>query len=214
MFGLVLNIKSYVLLDLKENHIAYDDGLILQNADRRGGKEPIYISQEKKVYQINEQNKDLFFKETLEIIYQVRCNLAHGSFDIENQYFINLVENSYKILYPIIERILQKVEEKIYYCKNRKGTKARARFNEGNITVLKNSRICKETTKSYNQQKKRRMILSENAVDEKEYFVLTKDVKFQTPSAASSFCLGASSNGWWDWKDRNGKAIDEILRGN
>ena len=85
--------------------------LILQNADNRGGREPIYISQKRERFQILNEHKELFFGQTLEIIYQVRCNLVHGNFDIENKYFIKLIESSYKILYPIMERIYQNIEE-------------------------------------------------------------------------------------------------------
>ena len=36
-------------------------------------------------------------------------------------------------------------------------------------------------------------------------FVFMKDVIFGSPSVASSSVLGRSSNGWTEWKDKNGK---------
>lgn len=109
LYGLVLNLKNYDLKNTRDERVDYAEGLIGTNGDRRGGKDPIYISTEKKVFQIDSQTKEIFFENTLEIIYQIRCNLVHGSFDIENQYFLGLVENSYKILYPIMDRILQNI---------------------------------------------------------------------------------------------------------
>jgi len=50
--------------------------------------------------------KDLFYEETMEIIYAVRCSLVHGDFDIDNKHFTNLVEASYRVLYPIMGKVL------------------------------------------------------------------------------------------------------------
>lgn len=119
LYDLILNLKIYDLkkekrdgtsesvnYKIKDEHGVELD-LILENADRRGGKEPVFISPGKRRFQILEENKEKFFEQTLEIIYQIRCNLVHGSFDIENTYFLKLVESAYKILYPIMDRILQ-----------------------------------------------------------------------------------------------------------
>ena len=113
LFDLVLNLRNYDLRDNRDNQVNYiidGQNLILENADRRGGREPIYISQKRERFQILEENREIFFEQTLEITYMVRNSLVHGNFDIENQYFINLIESSYKILYPIMERVLQNME--------------------------------------------------------------------------------------------------------
>lgn len=108
LYELISNLENYNLRNRKNKRIEYEYKLISKNENR---KELIYISIEKKFYQINEQEKETFFEQTLEIVYQIRCNLVHGCFDIEDQYFIKLVECSYKILYPIMERILQNIEK-------------------------------------------------------------------------------------------------------
>ena len=43
-------------------------------------------------------------------------------------------------------------------------------------------------------------------------FELIKDLTFKSPSAASSFCRGNSSNGWVDWVNDNGQTLDEVYR--
>ena len=111
LYELVLNLKNYSLKYPNGDSVEYEDDLIYENIDGRSGLNPIYISETKRRFQIPSDKKELFFKNSLEIIYQIRCNLVHGSFDIENQYFSKLVESSYKILYPIMDRILQNITE-------------------------------------------------------------------------------------------------------
>ena len=43
-------------------------------------------------------------------------------------------------------------------------------------------------------------------------YYLTKIVTFKTPSGAADFVLGGSTNGWVEWKDKDGKTLDELLR--
>ena len=38
--------------------------------------------------------------------------------------------------------------------------------------------------------------------------VLEEDVTFTSPNVASAFMVFASTNGWTDWKTRDGHAID------
>ena len=47
---------------------------------------------------------------------------------------------------------------------------------------------------------------------EKDRYILKKSLSFNSPSAAASFVLGASANGWTEWKNKDGKTIDEIFR--
>ena len=47
-------------------------------------------------------------------------------------------------------------------------------------------------------------------VDDK--YKLTVSVSFSSPSSAAMFVLGGSTNGWTEWKDKDGKTLDEIYR--
>jgi hypothetical protein len=71
----------------------------------------VYISATQKEYYYSSGDEDRLYEEMLISIYRVRCCLVHGDFDIEDRIFIGLVENSYKVLYPIMDRILQSVTE-------------------------------------------------------------------------------------------------------
>ena len=46
-------------------------------------------------------NKSILFQEVLEIIYQIRCHLIHGNFDIENQRAHRLVRGAFIVLNKI-----------------------------------------------------------------------------------------------------------------
>lgn len=59
---------------------------------------------------------------------------------------------------------------------------------------------------------KGRNMLLMNCDDKKQFYILKKDLTINSPSTASTYCLGRSSNGWTDWKDKNGKTLDELVR--
>ena len=67
----------------------------------------VFISPQFKEFYFTSGDENRLFENTLEIIYQVRCKLVHGDFDIDDPLFIDLVEKSYLILHPIIEKILE-----------------------------------------------------------------------------------------------------------
>lgn len=43
-------------------------------------------------------------------------------------------------------------------------------------------------------------------------YILNVSVSFTSPSSAGMFVLGGSINGWVEWKNKDGKTIDEIYR--
>jgi hypothetical protein len=47
---------------------------------------------------------------------------------------------------------------------------------------------------------------------EDDKLIMTSDKVFSSPSAAADFCLGRSSNGWAEWKDKDGNTLDSIYR--
>lgn len=65
---------------------------------------------------------------------------------------------------------------------------------------------------SYNTQ--RQALLSDGTIIKKGdgKYRLTKIVSFKTPSGAADFALGGSNNGWVEWKDKDGRTLDELYR--
>ena len=43
-------------------------------------------------------------------------------------------------------------------------------------------------------------------------YILNVTLEFKSPSGASDFILGGSTNGWVEWKTTEGKTLDEIFR--
>lgn len=63
----------------------------------------------------------------------------------------------------------------------------------------------------YNRQ--REELLSKQSIVETEgEYILKITLEFNTPSGASDFVLGGSTNGWTEWKNKDGKTLDELYR--
>lgn len=112
--------------------------------------------------------------------------------------------------YNIFDIIEQKSNH-LFYIKNKK-TDAKGFYSEKGFTVLKGSIIAKDSTPSFSWKEKRELLKKKIAKNEKEKFVLQEDYTFSSPSTASDFCLGSSSNGWTTWKDKKDKTLDEVYR--
>ncbi len=172
-----------------------------------------FIADQNKTYYISPEYKDDFFSDLLENIYQVRCSLVHGDFDIENQHFIDLVRCTYSLLYPVMESAMTSQKSNLWYCKHSQGTDAHAQLDEnGKMKVLTGSKIRAQAVKSYGDCEARQTLLDEYGRLEGTVYTLKSHITFESYSAASKFCMGRPSNGWNDWKDENGKTIDEVLR--
>jgi ABC-type multidrug transport system ATPase subunit len=107
--------------------------------------------------------------------------------------------------------------DNVFYLKSdRKGIDASATFNAVNdsMLLLKGSKISKECTKSYlkYEDNRKRIIKKHRVVLEDKSYVLTEDILFHKPSPATSFVYGSNRDGWKDWKNRDGKSIDELYR--
>ena len=112
---------------------------------------------------------------------------------------------------PVFEKVKRQNRE-LFYCKN-KYTEATGFYSENGFTVLKGSKIPKNPTPSFSSKEFRdekigacATIINENLVE------LNQDLTFKSPSAASSFCLGNSSNGWIYWVNEKGQSLDEVYR--
>lgn len=106
--------------------------------------------------------------------------------------------------------------QNLFYCK-RNGIEAIGIYDESKFVVLKGSKITKELNPAYEKYlglRRRNELLGNNfkSSDSNELIFTEKDIIFNSPSSASCFCLGMSSNGWIDWKNKEGKTLDEVVR--
>lgn len=102
------------------------------------------------------------------------------------------------------------------FTTSRRGIVAKGVYSGESFDVLPGSEIDLNKTvniESYNA--KRQECLKDGTITETDgKYYLTKIVSFRTPSGASDFVLGGSTNGWVEWKDANGKTLDSIFRSN
>ena len=63
----------------------------------------------------------------------------------------------------------------------------------------------------YNKQRAELLASGEISQVDGKYF-LNITIEFNTPSGASDFVLGGSTNGWVEWKNSEGKTLNEIFR--
>lgn len=94
----------------------------------------------------------------------------------------------------------------------RNGIVASGRYdkNTGRFTVLAGSTIAldRPIIKNGGAIEARKELFGEST----ERTELADDVAFQSPSAAAVFVLGGSQNGWTEWKNDDGKTLDEVYR--
>lgn len=67
------------------------------------------------------------------------------------------------------------------------------------------------TIEKYNVQRKE-LLDNGNIVYIDNKYILKTTLTFNSPSGASDFVIGGSTNGWTEWKDKDGKTLDELYR--
>lgn len=96
----------------------------------------------------------------------------------------------------------------------RNGIEAFGIYDGEKFEVLEGSQVNVDKKVNLERYNKQRDELLENGsitkVDGR--YILNAILTFNTPSGASDFILGGSTNGWVEWKDKNGKTLDELFR--
>ena len=97
---------------------------------------------------------------------------------------------------------------------SRKGIIARGVYGGDKFQVLEGSEINLEKPvhlEKYNRQRKE-LYEKGDIVKQGDKYILTVTLEFNTPRGASDFVLGGSTNGWTEWKNKDGKTLDEVYR--
>ena len=96
----------------------------------------------------------------------------------------------------------------------RNGITALGMYDGEKFEVLEGSEVNINKAVHLEKYNKQRYKLLDNGsisrVDGK--YILNVILDFNTPSGASDFILGGSTNGWVEWKNKDGKTLDEIYR--
>ena len=96
----------------------------------------------------------------------------------------------------------------------RNGIEAFGIYDGEKFEVLEGSQVNIDKEVKLERYNKQRAELLENGsitkIDGK--YILNAILAFNTPSGASDFILGGSTNGWTEWKNKDGKTLDELYR--
>lgn len=96
----------------------------------------------------------------------------------------------------------------------RNGIEAFGIYDGEKFEVLESSQVNIDKKVNLEKYNKQRTELLENGsitqIDGK--YILNAILTFNTPSGASDFILGGSTNGWTEWKNKDGKTLDELYR--
>lgn len=112
---------------------------------------------------------------------------------------------------PVFEKVKRQKQE-LFNCKVKR-IEAKGFYSENGFTVLKGSKIPIKTQPSFKSKESRDAKLKTTTIKfDDEFVILSKDLTFKSPSAASSFSRGHASNGWIDWVNDNGQSLDEVYR--
>ena len=96
----------------------------------------------------------------------------------------------------------------------RNGVKAFGVYDGEKFEVLDGSQINMDkptNLERYNRQRTELLEKGSISVVDGRY-ILHATIEFNTPSGASDFVLGGSTNGWTEWKNGEGKTLDAIFR--
>lgn len=113
-----------------------------------------------------------------------------------------------------LENSLEKEQKTTIFKTSRRGIEAKGYYLGDSFEVLEGSIIdFSNPSKLEKYNEMRTNLLSEGDIELLETkYILRKTISFKTPSGASDFVLGGSTNGWREWKDINGKTLDELFR--
>ncbi|MBU1146239.1 GIY-YIG nuclease family protein [Patescibacteria group bacterium] len=126
---------------------------------------------------------------------------------------IKLVLSTLGYTFHEIASVSDKTYEK-YFIKA-KGLEAKGIYTAEGMIVLEGSQVAKEETPSIHEylHNLRSEKLQEQVISDKgDYFEVQQKITFSSLSTAAGFVMGRTANGWNEWKNAEGKTIDEIER--
>lgn len=148
-------------------------------------------------------------------------NAVNPKYEID-EYDLPLIEEVYEEIRFIMATQGYKIESSetsineantLHTTKN--GVKAFGAYDGDHFEVLEGSQIDfsrRVKLEKYNAQREKLLNDGDIIVDKDGVYNLKVSLEFNTPSGASDFVLGGSTNGWIEWKNREEKTLDEIYR--
>ncbi len=118
--------------------------------------------------------------------------------------------------FHIFEETRERKEDELneyFYCRG-KGVEAVGDYTDEGFVVFKDSQMVIDSTNGMKTYLglRTKLINDKQVLKEGNYYKFVSDYIFKSPSAASAVILGRPSNGWMDWKNKDGKTLDELKR--
>ena len=117
--------------------------------------------------------------------------------------------------FPIFEEKRKaKSTKEIFYCKG-KDAQAEGEFTDEGLLVHKGSKCTLKEVPSAGKWliEMRERLLENNVIKEKDGLLIFQvDYSFSSPSAAAGAVLARRASGWTEWKNKEGKTLDELKR--
>lgn len=82
-----------------------------------------------------------------------------------------------------------------------------------NFLILAGSTLSYDVVSSYRYtaaEMTRRLFIKANCVKQKTCYLVKKDSLVDSPNKASDYVIGRSTNGWVEWKDKDGRTLKEV----
>lgn len=147
-------------------------------------------------------------------------NSVSPKYEID-EYDLPSIEEVYDEIQFIMATLGYKMDDAKQYNDNREifhttrnGILAYGVYMGDKFQVLEGSQINlakSATLEKYNKQRAE-LQASGDIVMQNGSNILKITLEFNTPSGASDFILGGSTNGWVEWQNTNGKTLDEVFR--
>lgn len=137
-------------------------------------------------------------------------NLPEHQRDAMDEFFEDCVFMTSFIGCSIFEK--EEINNKDIYNIDRLNCNAKGVYNEEGFKVLKDSRIIRECSRKYKYKANREKWVKAYTYEKDGELYLNSDYQFSSPSTAASYCLGRSSNGWTEWKDKDKNTLDQNIR--
>lgn len=151
-------------------------------------------------------------------------NLSHAATGIAKLSSEIYLEHLYYLTsllgYPVFEAVNNQKTGKFYFLNSRNNLyDAKGKLLDNNqFLVISGSKARLQDVDSFEKYIGSSFVLKKSLIAKNilraqgSHFIFTKDYIFNSPSSAGDVVLGSSSNGWRNWKDENGKTLDENVR--
>ncbi|WP_296315161.1 GIY-YIG nuclease family protein [Winogradskyella sp. UBA3174] len=117
--------------------------------------------------------------------------------------------------YPIFqEKRKAKSAKELFYCKG-KDASAQGELTDDGFLVYKGGKCTLRETPTAGPwviNRRKALVNDKVLIEQNGIYIFDSDYIFDSVSAAAATVLARRANGWLEWKDKNGKTLDELKR--